>query len=97
MGQLTARTHKDRGDDFFHYYHSDFMYANHGVMLRESYAGRRVHDLLSVLDLFQANSALHEILGATFAKIYGAVKNLEHQEFLQVISPWEREHLLLNV
>jgi pimeloyl-ACP methyl ester carboxylesterase len=55
MGQLTARTCKDSGDDFFHYYHSDYLYANHGLMLNESYCGRRVHDLLSVLDLFQAN------------------------------------------
>ena len=55
MGELTARTHKDQGDDFFDPYHSDYMYANHGLMLREPYAGRRVHDVLSVLDLFQAN------------------------------------------
>jgi glutamine synthetase len=25
------------------------------------------------------------------------VKHAEYNEFLQVISPWEREHLLLNV
>jgi len=25
------------------------------------------------------------------------VKRTEYEEFLQVISPWEREHLLLNV
>jgi glutamine synthetase len=25
------------------------------------------------------------------------VKRTENEEFLQVISPWEREHLLLNV
>ncbi|OHB80784.1 MAG: hypothetical protein A2W31_10105 [Planctomycetes bacterium RBG_16_64_10] len=31
------------------------MYANHGLMLSESYRGRRVHDLLRVLDLFQAH------------------------------------------
>jgi len=29
--------------------------------------------------------------------VYLAVKRLEYEEFLQVISPWEREHLLLNV
>jgi len=28
-----------------------FMYANHGMMLDEPYSGRRVHDLLRVLDL----------------------------------------------
>jgi glutamine synthetase len=25
------------------------------------------------------------------------VKRAEYDEFLQVISPWEREHLLMNV
>jgi len=29
--------------------------------------------------------------------VYSIVKRAEHDEFLQVISPWEREHLLLNV
>jgi glutamine synthetase len=29
--------------------------------------------------------------------VYSAVKALENKEYLQVISPWEREHLLLNV
>jgi hypothetical protein len=31
------------------------------------------------------------------ASVYTAVKSLEYSEFLQVISPWEREHLLMNV
>ena len=49
------------------------------------------------LALFQESDALHGVLGAEFGKVYSAVKDLEYQEFLQVISPWEREHLLLNV
>jgi glutamine synthetase len=40
---------------------------------------------------------LHEVLGADFARVYSIVKRAEYDEFLQVISPWEREHLLLNV
>jgi len=28
---------------------------------------------------------------------YGAVKESEYETYLQVISSWEREHLLLNV
>jgi glutamine synthetase len=38
-----------------------------------------------------------DALGPEFCKVYTAVKSLEYSEFLQVISPWEREHLLLNV
>jgi glutamine synthetase len=37
------------------------------------------------------------VLGAEFCSVYDSVKRNEYKEFLQVISPWEREHLLLNV
>ncbi|MFV0475021.1 MAG: glutamine synthetase family protein [Pikeienuella sp.] len=50
----------------------------------------------SVIEL-EANKALTEILGEEFVKIYCAVKRAEHAEFMRVISPWEREYLLLNV
>ncbi|NOD62891.1 MULTISPECIES: glutamine synthetase family protein [unclassified Ruegeria] len=49
------------------------------------------------LDLFDGATALHEVLGPEFARVYGIVKRAEYEEFLQVISPWEREHLLVNV
>jgi glutamine synthetase len=49
------------------------------------------------LELFDRSDALRAVLGTEFCKVYAAVKDLEYQEFLQVISPWEREHLLLNV
>ncbi|MEW9918912.1 glutamine synthetase family protein [Marimonas sp. MJW-29] len=49
------------------------------------------------LDLFEEAPALHEVLGPRFAQVYSIVKRAEYEEFLQVISPWEREHLLLNV
>ncbi len=49
------------------------------------------------LDLFDEATALHEVLGPEFARVYGIVKRAEYEEFLQVISPWEREHLLMNV
>ncbi len=40
---------------------------------------------------------MRKVLGEDFCRVYVAVKTLENKEFLQVISPWEREHLLLNV
>ncbi len=49
------------------------------------------------LDLFDEATALREVLGPEFARVYGIVKRAEYDEFLQVISPWEREHLLMNV
>ncbi|WP_170782675.1 glutamine synthetase family protein [Ruegeria lacuscaerulensis] len=51
----------------------------------------------NALDLFDEATALHEVLGPEFARVYGIVKRAEYEEFLQVISPWEREHLLMNV
>jgi len=53
--------------------------------------------LAEALELFDAATELHEVLGPDFARVYSIVKHTEHTEFLQVISPWEREHLLLNV
>ena len=49
------------------------------------------------LDLFAENKAVREVLGEEFCRVYETVKRMEYTEFLQVISPWEREHLLLNV
>ncbi len=51
----------------------------------------------AALDLFNESEALHKVLGPEFARVYSIVKRAEYDEFLQVISPWEREHLLLNV
>ncbi len=32
-----------------------------------------------------------------FITLYSETKEIEHAEFMKVISPWEREHLLLHV
>jgi glutamine synthetase len=40
---------------------------------------------------------LHEVLGNDFITVYTEVKDIEYEEFMKVISPWEREHLLLHV
>jgi glutamine synthetase len=40
---------------------------------------------------------LVQLLGQPFVAAYTIVKQAEHEVFLQVISSWEREHLLLNV
>jgi len=54
-------------------------------------------EMAEALDLFESAEALHQVLGEDFARVYSIVKRAEYDEFLQVISPWEREHLLLNV
>jgi glutamine synthetase len=49
------------------------------------------------LALLRAEKDLHEVLGESFITVYTEVKEIEYAEFMKVISPWEREHLLLHV
>lgn len=53
--------------------------------------------LLEALTHFEAQTELHEILNKTFCDVYLELKRSEFEEFMRVISPWEREHLLLSV
>jgi len=55
------------------------------------------HDVLEALGLFEAAQKVQEVLGYEFSQLYLTIKRHEHNEFLRVISPWEREHLMLNV
>ncbi len=54
-------------------------------------------NLGDALDMLEDDTALCDVIGLDFIKVYTSVKRNEYKEFLQVISPWEREHLLLNV
>lgn len=49
------------------------------------------------LDWLRRDEDLHEILGHEFITVYTEIKEREFEEFMEVISPWEREHLLLHV
>lgn len=62
-------------------------------------------DLLSALprglpeavSLFENSADMIEIFGEKFVATYRAIKLEEFETFMSVISPWEREYLLLNV
>ncbi len=43
------------------------------------------------------SKVIREYLSPEFVKGYIAVKRVEHENFKQVISSWEREFLLLSV
>src|SRR6201997_2638146 len=45
----------------------------------------------------RASEPLVKLLGEAFVEAFTIVKQAEYEVFLQVISSWEREHLLLNV
>jgi glutamine synthetase len=54
-------------------------------------------DLFTALEKMESSERLREIFGPEFVELYCAIKRVEHETYFQVISPWEREHLLLNV
>ena len=54
-------------------------------------------DLHTALKQMRRSAPLRKLLGEEFIQIFIAVKELEYETFFQVISSWEREHLLLNV
>lgn len=54
-------------------------------------------DLSEALRQLDASKPLREMLGDNFIDVYVAVKETEYEEFMRVISPWEREHLLMHV
>ncbi len=53
--------------------------------------------LSEALAQLRREDKLRHVLGDRFIDVYAAIKDLEYQEFMTVISPWEREHLLLHV
>jgi glutamine synthetase len=53
--------------------------------------------LLDAIAEMRAAREVREILGESFVTLYCDVKASEHDAYQQVISPWERQHLLLNV
>ncbi|SIQ54276.1 glutamine synthetase [Rhizobium sp. RU20A] len=53
--------------------------------------------LLEAVSLLESDDRLGEVLSPEFIGLYAGVKRGEFETFMQVISPWEREFLLLNV
>lgn len=53
--------------------------------------------LPDALRKLNSSTPLKEILGEDFVRALVAVKQAEHEAYQNVISSWEREHLLLNV
>ena len=47
--------------------------------------------------LFEKNEQLNEVFNQKFVRTIAAIRKVENQAYLKVISSWEREFLLLNV
>ena len=54
-------------------------------------------ELSHAVKLMENSQDLQRLLGERFIRVFSAVKRLEYETYLHVISSWEREHLLLNV
>ncbi len=54
-------------------------------------------EMLFALDRLESSKIMREILGDLFVTVYCQLKREEYAKYFEVISPWEREFLLLNV
>lgn len=53
--------------------------------------------LLDAVSQFESEPMFVDMFGEDFVTTYAAIKRAEFETFMEVISPWEREYLLLNV
>jgi glutamine synthetase len=53
--------------------------------------------MLDAIAKFEKAKELQDIVGRAFSAVFIEVKQEEHNAYQQVVSAWEREHLLLNV
>ncbi len=53
--------------------------------------------LREALDVFDEATEIRNLLGEEFCSLYAGIKRAENEEYQREISPWERQHLLLNV
>ena len=75
-----------------------------GLKPRDPITGSAYHSpnripmtLTEAISEFEECAALNQILGPSFSALYRKIKVAELENFNRVISPWEREHLLLSV
>ncbi|SMR71158.1 glutamine synthetase [Aliiroseovarius halocynthiae] len=52
--------------------------------------------LREALDLFDEAHEMRTVMGEEFCRLYSDIKRAENEEYQREISPWERQHLLLN-
>ena len=83
IGQSQAVTCDMKG--FFAHYSSDYLYAVTGDMLNESYVGRRVYDILCVMDLLIDQGVTEiELIGRGVGAVTAAFAGLLHDSAPQV-------------
>ena len=53
--------------------------------------------IYSAIEAMRDSDAMRSMLGDAFVTLYTALKDDEYMEFQEIITPWEREILMLNV
>jgi glutamine synthetase len=53
--------------------------------------------LRDALEGFEEATEIRSVIGEEFCSLFAQIKQAENQEYQREISPWERQHLLLNV
>jgi glutamine synthetase len=53
--------------------------------------------IYSAIEALEESAAMRSMLGDSFVTLYCAMKDAEFREFQEIITPWEREILMLNV
>jgi len=54
-------------------------------------------NMYASIDAFSSSKAMRKMLGDSFVDMYSGIKQKEHEQFQEIITPWEREVLMLNV
>jgi len=58
---------------------------------------RLPRNLDQAIERYSRSKAAREVFGDDFVSVFAAIKRREYARYFEVISPWEREHLLLSV
>ena len=53
--------------------------------------------LLEAVAELEECDPIRQVMGSSFVTAFAAIKKQEYETYMRVISPWEREYLLLNV
>jgi len=83
---------------------SGFIGMKSGLSPREAVVGEAYKSSLTMprslavaMEIFAGQSEMTEMLGNDFCQLFRSLKTSEINEFSAVITPWERDHLLLNL
>ena len=67
------------------------------VLLKKLKNASSLNDVDEEISFFENDEQINEVFNQKFIRTIAAIRRVENQAYLKVISSWEREYLLLNV